>query len=191
MASINEFQALLQQAMRGDSVAMTTLIERYEPQIRVVVRARLGAPLKRHLDSVDVLQSVHRSLIVGLQRGQFKIESVDKLVALAATIAQRKIAQHWRHAQSEAAHVASCERLGQPHEPNPGELLAAKEQTDEILDRLGPLDRQVLELRLRGHNTAEAARILGLEANVVRVRLSRLRARLKRNLPISQPTHRS
>jgi RNA polymerase sigma-70 factor (ECF subfamily) len=36
-----------------------------------------------------------------------------------------------------------------------------------------------VELRLQGYSTADAARELGLDADVLRVRLSRLRQRLR------------
>ena len=37
----------------------------------------------------------------------------------------------------------------------------------------------MIELRLLGHSTAEAARTVNLDPDVARVRLSRLRARLR------------
>ncbi len=40
-------------------------------------------------------------------------------------------------------------------------------------------NRRVVELRLLGFSTAEVARKLGLDADVLRVRLSRMRRRLR------------
>jgi len=175
--SSNEFQLLMSKAMDGQSDAVATLILRYEPQIRVVVRARLGASLKPYLDSMDIVQSVHRDMITGLQRGQFEIESQEKLIALAATIVRRKIARHWRHLKQEAAFPEY--ELADPRPVDePVDVLSAQELSDEILDRLDEEDRKVLELRILGHSTAEAARRLGLNPNVVRIRLSRLRKKL-------------
>lgn len=175
--SSNEFQLLMAKAMDGQSDAVAKLIERYEPQIRIVVRARLGASLKPYLDSMDIVQSVHRDMIVGLQGGKFEIASQEKLIALAATIVRRKIARHWRHLKKEAA-FPEYELADSHPAAEPVDVLSAQELSDEILDRLSDSDRQVLELRLLGHSTAEAARRLGLNPNVVRIRLSRLRKKL-------------
>jgi RNA polymerase sigma factor (sigma-70 family) len=185
MTSNNDFQVLLSQAMAGHPQAISTLIERYEPQIRIVVRARLGASMKPYLDSMDIVQSVHRDMIAGLQRGQFEIESQEKLIALAATIVRRKIARHWRHLKREAMfpehELADSHPVADPHD-----VLSAQELSDEIMNRLSDEDRQVLELRMLGHSTAEAARQLGLNPNVVRIRLSRLRKKLSVNSALYQ-----
>ena len=185
--STSEFQFLLSEAMAGDSSAVATLIERYEAQIRVVVRARLGAAMKPYLDSMDIVQSVHRDMIAGLQRGQFDIESQDKLIALAATIVRRKIARHWRHLKREAL-FPEHELADSRPTAEPVDVLAAQELSDVLLDRLEDDDRKVLELRMLGHSTAEAARQLGLDPNVVRIRLSRLRKKLNMKSPLYQRT---
>jgi RNA polymerase sigma-70 factor (ECF subfamily) len=52
------------------------------------------------------------------------------------------------------------------------------EELDHVLGALGPLDRRLVDLRLRGYSTAEAARELGLDPHHLRVRLGRLRQRL-------------
>ena len=48
-----------------------------------------------------------------------------------------------------------------------------------MLSKLDETERHLLQLRLDGHTTVEAARQLGLNSDVVRVRLSRLRLRLR------------
>src|SRR6186713_2758496 len=75
---------------------MASIVERYEPEVRMVARARLGAALRPHLDSLDLVQSVHRSLIVGLRAERFDISTPENLIALAMTIVRRKVARHWR-----------------------------------------------------------------------------------------------
>ena len=40
-------------------------------------------------------------------------------------------------------------------------------------------ERRALDLRMQGHSTVEVARRLGLDVNVLRVRLFRLRQRLR------------
>ena len=91
-----EFERLIELARTGDAAAIESLVEQYEPEVRTVVRLRLGQALRPYLDSVDVMQSVHKSLMIGLQKGRFDISSPQKLVALAMTMVRRKVARHWR-----------------------------------------------------------------------------------------------
>ena len=59
----------------GDEQAATDLVRRYEPMIRVMVRARLGdRRLRRVLDSMDVCQSVLASFFVRTAAGQYDLE---------------------------------------------------------------------------------------------------------------------
>jgi DNA-directed RNA polymerase specialized sigma24 family protein len=46
-------------------------------------------------------------------------------------------------------------------------------------DELSDPDRRLMELRLQGYSTVEAARTLGTNANALRVRLTRLRQKLR------------
>ena len=90
---------------------------------------------------------------------------------------RRNIARHWRHIKKEGA-FPEYELADSHPVDEPVDVLSAQELSNDILDRLDDEDRKVLELRLLGHSTAEAARQLGLNPNVVRIRLSRLRKRL-------------
>ena len=64
-------------------------------------------------------------------------------------------------------------------EPDPSQAAALQEARERLCRNLDETERQMILLRLEGHSTAEVARQLGLDANVLRVRLSRLRQRLR------------
>src|SRR5438128_1629711 len=97
----DEFAALLQRARTGDQSALTHLAAQYEREVRIVARVLLGRGLRPYLDSLDLVQSVHKSLLIGLRTDRFDISSPEKLVALALTIVRRKVARHWRHLQRQ------------------------------------------------------------------------------------------
>ncbi|MEQ1828910.1 MAG: ECF-type sigma factor [Pirellula sp.] len=99
METSTDFDLLLLAARSGDSDALGKLVAQYEPELRIVARARLGTALRPHLDSIDLVQSVHRSLLIGLRADRFDTSSPEKLIALALTIVRRKVAKHWRHRQ--------------------------------------------------------------------------------------------
>ena len=182
------FADLLAKARRGDAEAMSELVHTYEREVRIVARVLLGPALRPHLDSLDLVQSVHRSLMRGLRQDRFDISTPENLVALALTMVRRKAARKWRHARRQ-------QRIS--HGPSPNEELAhmletlTSHETDpvrgaELNDAIQHLcrslsepDRRLMERRLSGHSTAEAARELGADADVLRAHLSRLRQRLR------------
>jgi RNA polymerase sigma factor (sigma-70 family) len=180
-----EFRELLKQAAAGNPDAMADLARRYEPEVRIVARARLSNRLRPYLDSMDITQSVHRSLMDGLRLEKYDIASPEKLVGLAVTIVRRKIARHWRKLRRQ--HRDSIfDQSGTATEARTvsvGTAVDAVDADDEfqyLVAGLSDTDRKMMEMRLAGFSTAEAARQLGLDPDVVRVRLSRLRQRLRR-----------
>ena len=188
MTEDSDFELLLAAARSGDEVAMQRLIQQYEPELRIVARNRLGAALRPHLDTVDLVQSVHRSLMIGLRDARFDISSPKKLIALAVTIVQRKAARHWRHlkrqqrlsghddSKSDLVEQLIALKSEQRRETNE---LANREWLSQWLERMDDVERQLIELRLEGYSTTEAAQKLNLDADVLRVKLSRLRKRLR------------
>lgn len=183
-SQLTRFTDLLAKARTGDKHALALLAEEYEPQVRVVARARLGSALRPYLDSVDLVQSVHRSLMVGLRDNRFEIASPEGLVALALTIVRRKVARQWRRLRRQ-------QRMDDPDSPDlaqivaavsssdPAEIVALRDQTLRLFAEMSEAEQQLMEHRLEGYSTAEIARRMGCDAELLRVRLHRLRVRLR------------
>ena len=187
--SHENFEDLLKKAQAGDETAMAELVHRYESDVRMVARARLGRALRPHVDSVDLVQSVHKSLMIGLRAEQFDISSPDKLVALATTIVRRKVARKWRKLKRQQRLSGNPSNTVQElsgmlvavgdSETDPAREVALQEAAERVLESLSDAERSVMELRIEGFTTAEIARQLDLDADVLRVKLSRLRRRLR------------
>src|SRR5260370_36924160 len=96
-----EFRALVARARQGDDSALSDLVQHYEPEIRTVARYQLGPALRPYLDSVDLVQSVHRSLMAGLRQNKFEVADPKALVALALTMVRRKVVHHWRRVRRQ------------------------------------------------------------------------------------------
>lgn len=183
-----DFATLLARARQGDERAMADLASQYEAEVRIVARVLLGPKLRPYLDSLDLVQSVHRSLLVGLRGGKVDVSSPERLVALTLTMVRRKIARQWRRHQRQARlELASADsetlagrltELTRP-EDDPARQAQLHDTLRRVCEQLDELDRRVLDLRLAGRSTADAARLLGLDPDVLRVRLSRLRQRLR------------
>src|SRR5262245_61873842 len=99
--SSSEFTDLLARARGGDREALHQLARDYEPKLRLVARVLLGPALRPYLDSVDLVQSVHRSLLLGLRQDKFAVAGPENLMALALTLVRRKVARQWRRAQRQ------------------------------------------------------------------------------------------
>lgn len=184
----HDYVALLTRARQGDRAALAELAVRYEPELRVVARVLLGKALRPHLDSLDLVQSVHRSLMVGLRDNRFDLSTPNQLLALAITMVRRKVARHWRRLRRQQPldpgpdgdnPLASClVSLSSPL-PDPARQALFNDQVEHLCRNLNESERRMLELRSQGHSLAEIAGQLGLHPIALRVRMTRLRQRLK------------
>ncbi|HVJ69063.1 MAG TPA: sigma-70 family RNA polymerase sigma factor [Caulifigura sp.] len=180
------YDQLIHRARLGDEAAISDLINRCEPEIQRTARAVLGPLLRPYVDSVDVAQSVRVALLVGLRNDRFDLAGPEKLIALATRMVRRKIADHWRRVQRQtqllAARLNDSEvrtvLVARAVADDPAVVASLNDQIEGLLSKLDDRERRLLELRLLGHSTAEAAEILGLDADILRVQLSRLRRRL-------------
>src|SRR5438128_7732818 len=183
-----DFASVLARARGGDRAALDQLAREYEPKLRLVARVLLGPALRPYLDSVDLVQSVHKSLLLGLRRQHVEISIPEMRIALALTIVRRKVARHWRHLQRQQrlegrqardTNVADLlTSLSNPRD-DPGQAAEFRDAVEHLFRQLAPSERRLLELRLQGYSTAEIARTLGLQPNALRVQLHRLRQRLR------------
>lgn len=191
----NEFESLLRRVRSGDATAIEMLVEQYRRAVLRAVRARLGRPMRNLLDSMDIVQSVHRSLLIGLRQDKFQFQSPDQLIALAALMVRRKVARHWRrlkHAPGQSSAVS--DRSGSSTksavlsisvdqvaagDPSPSMVLASQELLATLLSKVNEFDQQLVHLKLAGQSTSETARQLGRDPAFVRMRWSRLRQTLR------------
>ncbi|MDB5338146.1 MAG: polymerase sigma factor, sigma-70 family [Planctomycetaceae bacterium] len=186
--STAQFAELLARVRDGDEAATTRLVERYEARVRLTARVLLGPALRPHLDSVDIAQSVHRTLLFGLKHDKFDLNSSDQLLALLLTVVRRKVAHQWRKAQRQRRLSSAPDTVESPvsllasmvsPQIDPAGSAAINDSITQLLQGLDGTDRQAIELRLTGYSTVEVAAELGLDARVLRARFSRLRQRLR------------
>jgi RNA polymerase sigma-70 factor (ECF subfamily) len=183
-----DFADLLARARRQDREALAQLVRQYESKIRLVARVLLGPALRPYLDSVDLVQSVHHSLMLGMRDDRFDISSPDQLVALALTMVRRKAARHWRRMRRQQrldGTGGESENLPQVllslhgTEPDPAGAAQLNDTLRHLCNNLDATEKRILELRSQGYNTAEIAAEVGLAHTALRVRMTRLRQRLR------------
>ena len=169
---------LMSKVRKGDENALAELVEEYRDPIRRVARRLLGKALRPHLDSVDMVQLIHEALLLCVRNQKIELSSPENLLAFAMTLLRRKIAFYWRKIKHQPGLEHSKCLDQEVGEGSPVDAFAFSEEVENLLRRLDPMDRKLLELRLDGCTTAEAGRILGIDPSVLRVRLGRLRKRL-------------
>src|SRR5262245_46280357 len=160
-------------AAAGDVAAQDELVRQYEPKVRLVARVLLGPALRPYLESADLTQSVHKSIIVGLTEKKFDIADPDQLIGLALTVLRRKAAKHWRHLQrqqrlsgdksarstDDIANVLTSLSSGGE---DPAEQAQFRDQLRHICDELDETERRVIDLRLEGYMLSEIADLIGV-----------------------------
>jgi RNA polymerase sigma-70 factor (ECF subfamily) len=193
----DEFAALMTRVRLGDREALLHLLGCYQREVQQVARYLLGRKLQQRLDPSDLLQSVHRTLILGLRDNKITVHSEQKLVNLAVAVARNKIARAARDLRYQERHAsplletalsspAGAAAATRNDQEDPARLIEHADAVERLLERLEEADRELLRLRIEGHSTAEVARLLGLNADVLRVRLSRLRQKLRESDLLSQ-----
>jgi RNA polymerase sigma factor (sigma-70 family) len=183
-----EFTALLARGRTGDREALAQLARQYESKVRLVARVLLGTALRPYLDSVDLVQSVHRSLLLGLRESKFAVSSPEQLVALATMMVRRKVARKWRHVRRQQRLESGSAGLGEPSalltsltsaEADPARAAQSNDSIRSLWDNLDAPERRLMELRLNGYNTDEIVADMGINAGAYRARMTRLRQRLR------------
>jgi RNA polymerase sigma factor (sigma-70 family) len=175
----DNYESLLSRIRAGDESALAELLQQYEPRLRTAARVLLGPLLRPHMDSLDLVQSVHRVLLPGLRDGKYDVSSPEQLLALALTIVRRKVARKWRRLQREQ--TLQTQERDNGAADDPVATAQAKDSLKKILDTLSQDERRLIELRIAGFSTVEIARRLDYDAHALRARLSRLRQRLRSN----------
>src|SRR5262245_24261641 len=183
----DDFADLLARVRGGDDAATAELVRRYERTVLRSVRSRLSQAMRGALDSMDVMQSVYRSLLTGVKNERFQLTTPQQLIGLAVVLVQRKVARHWRklkripnmaNAAADLNSAPPLEAIASDEAP-PSEIATANDLLVAFLTQLDAFDRQLDRLKLAGHSSVESAAILGREPAFVRMRWSRLRQQLR------------
>jgi DNA-directed RNA polymerase specialized sigma24 family protein len=179
--SNEEFADLLARARQGDQGAQAALQTALEEKLRRTARRRLGRVLRRYVDSMDIVQSAQKSLLICLCRKQYDIPDEEKLTALALRILQRKVAKRWREVRQE---LNLYDRLAQ--DPNSriaaldgaAEAVENAELVDHLMKYMDETEKGLVELQRQGLSITAAAERRGLNPAYARVLMSRMRTRL-------------
>jgi RNA polymerase sigma-70 factor (ECF subfamily) len=182
----------------GDRAAWNALFDRHRARLRRMVEIRLDARLQARVEALDLVQEAHLEVAQRLEE-YLRDPKLPPFLWLRLVVGERLMKLHRHHlgaqmrdagrevslfrgalpAASSAALAARL--LGRQTSPTQAILRAERKiRLQEALNRMDPLDREILVLRHYEQMTnGDAAAALGLEKSAASKRYTRALARLK------------
>jgi RNA polymerase sigma factor (sigma-70 family) len=179
MAKVTEELALVERFRRGDDAAFEAIVEHHAAAVAGLANRLLGWPG----DVDDVVQEVFVAALVGLK----KFRGASSLRTWLLTITVNKCRSFRFRRRRRLRSVALAEVVALESRDRSGEEAALDQEAlvrvRRAIQVLPRKYREVVVLRyLQGLEMAEIRTLLGITDNVVQVRLSRARKRLKEQL---------
>jgi RNA polymerase sigma-70 factor (ECF subfamily) len=183
----NEFAQLLEALRRGNNEAATAIFAQYEAHVRRVIRFRLRDPqLRRHLDSIDISQSVFGDFFTRFALGEYNLDSPAQLLSLLAVIARNKtshVVEHHHAARRDVRKAVELDTHAIPRDQStPSDRVARQELISRFRDHMTPEERYIADQRANGASWGQLAAELKTDADALRIRFSRAIDRVAREL---------
>ena len=176
-------RSLLWGVRAGDDEAATQLYRRYAGRLRALIQANCSSRLARSLDTEDLLQSVFRKFFQGIRESDYDVPRGQDLWGLFLVIALNRIrnAEKYHRAGKRDVRMTTTDdgSFLQYHPSGEKAAHAVFRLTlQEALESLPPQHRQMVELRLAGHEVGEIASRTGRSRRTVERNLQEVRKRL-------------
>jgi RNA polymerase sigma-70 factor (ECF subfamily) len=112
MPNDDEFNLLLARARAGDEEAVREFLERFEQEVRTMVRSRLPKKLRTQFDSSDFVQAVWQSFFFDRAQDSRDFDDIEHLRGFLFGMVRNKVReQHRRLTKTEKYDLAREERL--------------------------------------------------------------------------------
>lgn len=169
---------MLERMRLGDRSAVAEFVDLYGRHIRLRLRHRLGASIRRVFDSDDLVSTICRRLdsIVADQR--VSADNEARLWSLVAAIGSHAICEQAR-ALGTAADGADIEGIPCTAGDDGHDFMNTIEIDAMLREIPSDIDRVILLMRIRGVRHGQIARVLGLTSPTVRMRWRRMRHRCR------------
>jgi RNA polymerase sigma-70 factor (ECF subfamily) len=166
--------SLLQRLRSGNQHAATQLYLRYATRLRALVRAKRSPDLARRVDIEDIVQSIFGSFFRGASRGYYDVPAGEELWKLFLVIALNKIRAKGAFHRATKRDVRktlggeALEEVAGIAAGQDAEAYSILELTiEEALKRLPPQHKEILALRIEGHEVMEIAQQTGRSKRTV------------------------
>ena len=177
-------RSLLRRVRAGEEDAATALYLRYADHLRSLAAAQSSPALATRVDPDDIVQSVFRTFFRRVGDNQYDVPAGDDLWRLFLVIALNKIrnaAAHHRAARRDVRQTVSVEDDGQlTADTGSATGMAVLQMViDDTLARLPAGTREIVELRVEGHEVADIAARVGRSKRSVERVLQQFRGELR------------
>jgi RNA polymerase sigma-70 factor (ECF subfamily) len=183
----------------GEEEAFSSLFEKYQRRLAVLIYYKLGSELRQNIDVDDILQETF--LAASLQMATFSYRSPGSFMSWLSTIAEHAIIDAARFRDRQKRRPAEMLRLRSESNPGgpdpvdtktPSRLFAQEEHLRKLLEKLTALPahyRQVILLaKFEGLSTSEIAEQLKKRREDVGLLLHRALKRLRESESIPPRT---
>jgi RNA polymerase sigma-70 factor (ECF subfamily) len=177
--------SLLRRFRQGEQDAATALYVRYAARLQALARAQTGRVLSTRFDPEDVVQSVFRTFFRRAAEGYYQVPPGDELWQLLLVLALNKVralAVYHKAGKRDIRQTLGSEHLGQPRSGEQGEsevaLTILRMLLEDMLAELTPVQREMVELRIEGHEVSAISQRTQRSKRTVERVLQQFRARL-------------
>ena len=161
----NSDRSLLRRFRGGEQDAATELYLRYAKRLRNLAETKTASDLSSRVDADGIVQSVFRTFFRRASIGQYDIPDGEQLWKLFLVIALNKIrdtASHHRAKKRDVSKTRPMRETGIAIEGDDGEdaeaLANLRMTIEELLEGMPESQRDIVALRIDGHEVAEIAR---------------------------------
>ncbi len=186
-----DFAQTLALARAGDEEAMSRLLRTFEDEVRMVVRARLPRLLRSRFDSMDFVQAVWKSVLVG-EISDSPFANARHFRGFLAAVAQNKVTEAFRRntrtrkfdlGREEPLYIRRGDRDAPrdlpSSDPSPSQEAQAEECFDRLIAGRPESEAAIVSLRRQGLTFAEIAARTGLNEAAARRVIEAARRRLE------------
>ena len=187
-----DFADLIRRVRAGDESATTALLGRFEADVRIMVRVRLPKILRNQFDSMDFVQAVWASVLIGKGDEACPFADAGQFRNFLAGVARNKVyEEHRRQTRTKKYDLGREERLYvrkgerdiprdvQGSDPTPSENVQAGERLGQLIAGRTEQETRVIQLRKEGLTFAEIADRIGLNERSVRRVIDAARERME------------
>jgi RNA polymerase sigma-70 factor (ECF subfamily) len=157
-------RSLLRRFQEGQRDASTELYLRYAERLHALVAAQSSKDLARRVDAEDIVQSVFRTFFRRAAHGHYIVPAGEEMWKLLLVIALNKVraaGAYHRAAKRDVRQTVSGEAFDHAIESgrgrDEGALQILRMVIEELLEGMPAANRQMIELRIEGHEVAEIA----------------------------------
>jgi RNA polymerase sigma-70 factor (ECF subfamily) len=179
--------SLMRQWRQGNQEAASQLYARYADRLQALAHSKCSTNLTRRVDVEDIVQSVFRTFFRGVSQGYYDVPAGDDLWKLLIIIALNKIRAKGKFHQATKRDIRQTLPIESVQvdleTETSGHFQVALQEALQLLDER---QREMVELRLQGHDIVEIATLTGRSKRTVERILQEARSQLSNLLGMNQ-----